>query len=64
MTLPKYLLQDGHRQLRKENIRTEITKAKAIPRTISGGSPKMPVELCSTERRAMNANTNGPIAII
>ena len=64
IALPKYLLQDGHLQLRKENISTEIINAKAMPTTMFRGSPKMPVELCSTERRAMNARTKGATAII
>jgi hypothetical protein len=64
MALPRYLLQDGHLQLRKENIKAEIISAKEMPRTMFGGSPKMPVGLPSTERRARNARINGATAII
>jgi hypothetical protein len=64
MGLPKYLLQAGHRQLKRENINTEMIKAKVMPRTMFGGSPKIPVGLPSTERRAINASIIGPTAII
>jgi len=64
MALPKYLLQDGHRQLKRENIKTEMIKAKEMVRTVFGGSPKIAVELPSTERRAINASIIGPTAMI
>jgi hypothetical protein len=41
-----------------------MIKAKVIPRTVLGGSPKIPVGLFSTERSAINARIIGPTAII
>jgi hypothetical protein len=64
MALPRYLLQAGQRQLKRENIKTEMMRAKAMPRTMFGGSPKMPVGLPSTEKRAINASIIGPTAMI
>ena len=64
MALPKYLLQDGHLQLRKENTKTEMITAKAVTRIVLGASPKMPVGLFSTDRRPINARIIGPTAII
>jgi len=64
MALPKYWLQDGHRQLKRENISTEMIKAKLVPKTMFGGSPKIPVGLDSTERMAINARIIGPTAMI
>jgi hypothetical protein len=64
MAFPKYLLQDGHLQLRKENIRTEIIKPQPMTRTMFCGSPKMPLGLFSTDKRAINASIIGPTAII
>ena len=62
--LPKYLLHDGHLQLRRENIITEMITAKAVTRIVFGGRPKMPVGLPSTERSPINASIIGPTAII
>jgi hypothetical protein len=64
IALPRYLLQAVHRQLKRENIKAEMIKAKEMPRTVFGGSPKMELELPSTERRAMNASMIGPTAMI
>ena len=64
MALPKYLLQDGHLQLSKEDIKTEIITAKAATRIVLGASPKMPVGLFSTDRRPINARIIGPTTII
>jgi len=50
--------------LKSENIKTEIINAKEMPRTAFGGSPKIPVGLPSTERRAINARIIGPTAMI
>jgi hypothetical protein len=64
MALPKYLLQDGHLQFRKENTRTEIITKKAATIIVLGASPKMPVGLFSTDMRPINARIIGPTAII
>ena len=50
--------------MNRENIKTEMIKAKEIPRTVFGGSPKIPVGLPSTEKRAINASIIGPTAMI
>jgi len=41
-----------------------MIKAKEMPRTVVGGSPKMELELPSTGRRAINASIFGPTAMI
>jgi len=41
-----------------------MIKTKLIPKTMFGGSPKIPVGLDSTERRAINARIIGPTAMI
>jgi hypothetical protein len=64
MALPKYLLQDGHLQFKKENTKTEMITAKAATRIVFGANPKMPVGLLSTDRRPINARIIGPTAII
>ena len=50
--------------MRRENINTEMIKAKEMVRTVFGGSPKMPAGLPSTEKRAINASIIGPTAMI
>ena len=50
--------------MKRENIKTEMINAKAMPRTMFDGSPKIPVGFPSTERRAINASITGPTAMI
>ena len=50
--------------MKRENINTEMIRAKEMPKAMFGGSPKIPVGLPSTERRAINANIIGPTAMI
>jgi hypothetical protein len=41
-----------------------MINAKEMVRTVFDGSPKIPVGLPSTERRAINASIIGPTAMI
>ena len=63
-TFPKYLLHEGHRQLKNEKINNEIIIAIEIPEIAFEGIPKIPEGLFLTDTIPRKAIIIGNVAII